>query len=91
MENGKVSYGFYKPHPLALFALIISIIVSIIVWLPSNFTAKIGEYSRLFYVQWILILILAFGSAVLFYIMSRTGVEKEIIELKSGEGKEGEQ
>jgi hypothetical protein len=90
MEKNKANYGFYKPHPLALFALIISVIVSIIVWLPSNFTAKIGEYSRLFYVQWILILIVAFGSALLFYVMSRTGVEKEIIELKPEEGKEGE-
>lgn len=90
MERKKVSYGFYKPHPLAMFSLIICIIVSIIVWLPSNFTAKIGEYSRLFYMQWIIILIVAFGSIVLFYIMSRTGAEKEIIELKSAEGKEGD-
>jgi hypothetical protein len=90
MEKQKVDYGFYKPHPFAIFALIASIIVSIIVWLPSNFTAKVGEYSRLFYVQWILILIVAFGSAVLFYIMSRTGVEKEIMELKQEVNKEGE-
>jgi len=90
MEKGKVSYGFYKPHPLAMIALIGSIIVSVIVWLPSNFTAKVGDYSRLFYVQWILILIVAIGSVVLFYIMSRTGVEKEIIELKSEAGKGGE-
>jgi hypothetical protein len=90
MEKKKVNYGFYKPHPLAILALIICIIVSIIVWLPSNFTAKIGEYSRLFYVQWILILIVALGSVVLFYIMSRTGAEKEIIELNSEKGKEGD-
>ena len=90
MEKKKANYGFYKPHPVAIFTLIVCTIVSIIVWLPSNFTAKVGEYSRLFYVQWIIILIVAFGSVVLFYIMSRTGVEKEIIELKSEEGKEGD-
>jgi glucan phosphoethanolaminetransferase (alkaline phosphatase superfamily) len=90
MKKGKVSYGFYKPHPLAMIALIGSIIVSVIVWLPSNFTAKVGDYSRLFYVQWIVILIVAIGTVILFYVMSRTGAEKEIIELKSETGREGE-
>ena len=90
MERKKVSYGFYKPNPLAIFSLVMCIIVSIIVWLPSNFTAKVGQYSRLFYVQWIMILIVACGTIVLFYIMSRTGADKDLIELKSAEGKEGE-
>ena len=90
MEKRKVSYGFYKPHPLGLVGLILTIVGGIVVFLPSNFTAKVGLYSRLFYMQLVFILIAVVATVVLLYFMSRSGLEKEIVDLKAKVEKEGE-
>lgn len=91
-KNGSpVSYGFYKPHRLSFIALVISIIAPIILFLPSNFKAMVGQYPRLFHLEWVFILIIAIITIVLFYLISRPGVEEKITGIKATEEKkEGE-
>ena len=90
MKKKQVSYGFYRPHPLAIIALIISIIAPVILFLPSNFKTMVGQYPRLFHLEWIFILGITVITIVLLYLISRPGVEEKILGIEATEEKEGE-
>lgn len=81
-KNSETNFAFYKPSLLAIIALILAFVLSVIIFLPYNFVVEVGQYSLLFYVLLIAILIITFGSVFLYYFAARSEIAELVSENK---------